>query len=154
MGKQAFIYLQYQKSLLIFSICLHSHLTIAQVEKKDFVSVKISQTVLEEFHYKEKPKRKLLNLEHAKWSTKLNPLTYLAVGLMYGYQNVLSEQISANCTYQISCSEMTKKSIEKYGLIKGTLFGLHQLTNCSRSILKDHCEHVISPDNKIINQVE
>ncbi len=124
----------------------------AQVENT--VASKITKTVLAPYQTKEKPKRKLLNLDEAKVSTKLNPLTYLAAGLMYTYQNVLSEQISANCTYEISCSEMTKRSIEKHGLIKGTLIGLHQLTNCSASIRKDRCEHVISPDNKIINHIE
>lgn len=102
----------------------------------------------------EKPRRKLLDLQHAKVSTKLNPLTYLAAGLMFTYQNVISEQISANCSYEISCSEYTKKSIEYHGLIKGTLIGLHQLTNCSPGAKYDHCEHAVSNENKILNHIE
>ena len=142
------------KSTFGLIILLWVNVGFSQVESEAKISQKISATVLGKYQTKEKPKRKLLNLENAKLTTKINPLTYLAAGLMYGYQNVLSEQISANCTYEISCSEMTKKSIEKHGLIKGALFGLHQLTNCSSSIIKDHCEHVISPDDKIINRVE
>lgn len=142
------------KSALGLMIVLWVNVGFSQDENANKVSKKITNTVLAPYQTKEKPKRKILNLESAKITTKLNPLTYLAAGLMYTYQNVLSEQISASCTYEISCSEITKKSIEKHGLIKGTLIGLHQLTNCSRSITKDHCDHVISPDNKIINRVE
>jgi len=97
--------------------------------------------------------RKLLNLRDANWKTKFNPLTYLAVGLMYTYQNVVSEQISAECNYEISCSEMTKKSIEAYGIVKGTLIGLHQLTNCFPGMKYEHCNHALSANNKIINAV-
>lgn len=142
------------KSFLGLFLLLWINTGFSQVENANKVSKKITTTVLAPYQTKVKPKRKLLNLEAAKITTKLNPLTYLAAGLMYTYQNVISEQISANCTYEISCSEMTKKSIEKHGLIQGTLIGLHQLTNCSPSILKDRCEFVISPDNKIINHVE
>ena len=97
--------------------------------------------------------RALLNSSESSARTKINPLTYLASGLLFVYQNLFSEQISAVCTYEISCSEMTKKSIEHHGLIKGTFIGLHQLTNCSSSILHDHENHVISDNDKIINSV-
>lgn len=142
------------KSIFGLMILHWANVGFSQDENAKPVSKKITNTVLAPYQTKEKPKRKILNLESAKITTKLNPLTYLAAGLMYTYQNVLSEQISANCTYEISCSEMTKKSIEKHGLIKGTLIGLHQLTNCSPNSKKDHCEHVISEDYKIINRIE
>ncbi len=87
-------------------------------------------------------------------SAKINPLTYVAAGLLFFYQNVLSEQISANCTYQMSCSEYTKKCIERYGIVKGTLIGLHQLSCCVPNISADHCEHKISENYKIINIIE
>ncbi len=95
--------------------------------------------------------RKALRPANERLIQKINPLRYLATGLMFVYQNLFSEQISSNCTYQVSCSEMTKKSIERDGLIKGTLIGLHQLTNCSTSILHDHEEFEISDNDKIIN---
>lgn len=82
---------------------------------------------------------------------KINPLRYIAGGMLFVYQNVFSEQISANCTYEVSCSQMTKLSIEKFGLIKGSLIGLHQLSNCNPSIIKDHEAHMISAEGKVIN---
>ncbi len=112
------------------------------------------QEVFSQYELPIKTNRKLLNLKDKKWTFKLNPLTYIAAGLMYTYQNVISEQISANCNYQISCSEYTKKCIEKYGLIKGTLLGLNQLSQCIPNIQEEHCEHVISEQNKVINVIE
>jgi putative component of membrane protein insertase Oxa1/YidC/SpoIIIJ protein YidD len=85
--------------------------------------------------------------------SKINPLRYTASGLMFVYQNVFSEQISSSCVYEVSCSEMTKKSIEYHGLIKGTFIGLHQLTNCSNNILHDHESFERSDDDKVINSV-
>jgi len=47
--------------------------------------------------------------------TKINPLFYVGGTLLFLYQNVFSEQIQAQCAYQISCSEYTKLSIQKKG---------------------------------------
>lgn len=115
-----------------------------QLLKETFSAYKSSTTT----------KRLFLDLRNEKLGTKLNPLTYLAAALLYVYQNVISEQISANCNYQISCSEYTKRCIERYGLIKGTLLGLHQLSCCIPNIQDQHCDYVISDQNKIINEVE
>lgn len=83
-----------------------------------------------------------------------NPFLYLAGGLLFVYQNLFSAQISANCVYEISCSEYTKKSIQKHGIIKGSFIGMHQLSCCTPSIHKDYCEHSISESDKIINRIE
>jgi putative component of membrane protein insertase Oxa1/YidC/SpoIIIJ protein YidD len=103
--------------------------------------VKVS---LEDYKHKEPVKRKILNLKNAKFITKINPLTYISVALIFVYQNVFSEQISATCTYEVSCSEFTKKSIEKHGLIKGGLIGFHQLSNCIPGIRYEYPDHLIS----------
>lgn len=139
-------------SLLLLLFVCKGFQTMAQQNESQ--SVAVSSVVFSKYQLTEKKPRKLLNLKEAKWTTKINPVTYIAVGLMYTYQNVFSEQISANCTYEISCSEMTKKSIEKHGLIKGTFIGLHQLTNCFPGARYDHCDHAISSGNQIINVVE
>lgn len=101
---------------------------------------------------KKKKVRSVLKSKDSFFS-KINPLRYTATGLMFVYQNVFSEQISSSCVYEVSCSEMTKKSIEYHGLIKGTFIGLSQLTNCSKSILHDHESFEISDDEKVINSV-
>lgn len=140
---------------LLVLLLLSATLAAAQENGSQTLPVAISKTIFPVYQSAQKaPKRKLLDLQSAKLSTKLNPLTYLAAGLMFTYQNVISEHISANCSYEISCSEMTKKSIEYHGLIKGTLIGLHQLTNCSPGARYDHCEHAVSSENKILNRIE
>jgi putative component of membrane protein insertase Oxa1/YidC/SpoIIIJ protein YidD len=100
----------------------------------------------------EKPHVKpFLNLTSNK--AKINPLTYVAGGLLFLYQNVLSEQISANCNFEISCSEYTKRSINEYGIVKGVFVGLHQLSCCSPTIYKDYCEYQLSENGKVKNEV-
>lgn len=58
-------------------------------------------------------------------------------GLMYIYQNIFSEQISAACMYEISCSEYTKRQIEKNGLIIGAIKGFHQLMHCTHGAIEE-----------------
>lgn len=88
--------------------------------------------------------------EASQW----NPLTYVAASAMFVYQRVLSEQISADCMYETSCSEFTKKSIERHGLFSGTLIGLHQLSHCN-GFLYDEFEPVqMGKTGKIINPIE
>jgi putative component of membrane protein insertase Oxa1/YidC/SpoIIIJ protein YidD len=70
---------------------------------------------------------------------------------MYLYQNVISEQIQADCLYEISCSQFTKKMIEKRGLILGTFIGFHQLNNCQGNALLDYPNYKISENDKILN---
>lgn len=99
-------------------------------------------------------KREILKLTDKKTALKINPFAYIASGLLFVYQTIFSEQISANCNYEISCSEYTKQCIGRYGLVKGTFLGLNQLSNCIPDVQEDHCEYVISPQYKITNAVE
>lgn len=63
--------------------------------------------------------------------SKRHPAKVVFGSLMFLYQNVFSEQISAQCMYEISCSEYTKLNIEKNGLILGSILGFHQLMHCT-----------------------
>lgn len=84
--------------------------------------------------------------------TKINPLFYIGGALLFVYQNVFSEQIQAQCAYQVSCSEYTKRSIQKKGLLFGTLSGFNQLSECYPYIQHDHPTLFINYNNqKIIN---
>lgn len=83
-----------------------------------------------------------------------NPLIFLASGLLFIYQNIFSEQISAECTYETTCSEYTKKCISKYGFIKGSIKGLHQLSCCSSTVIKDLPEYLINKEGEIINEMD
>jgi putative component of membrane protein insertase Oxa1/YidC/SpoIIIJ protein YidD len=108
------------------------------------------QSVFSDYSPSVSKKRGLLNLKNGK----SNPLTYLAAGMLFFYQNIVSEQISADCSYQMSCSEYTKRCIEKFGIIKGTFIGLHQLSCCVPNIREDHCDHKVSEKGKIINGIQ
>lgn len=141
------------KLILFFVLCgFNSTFSVAQdtlIQGENLNSL-VLNSVFSEYSTPIKKKRVLLNLSNEK----VNFLTYMAAGMLFVYQNVISEQISANCTYEISCSEYTKKCIEKYGIIKGTFIGLHQLSCCVPKIEDDYCAHKISENGKIINVIE
>mgnify|MGYP001627280969 CR=1 FL=1 len=68
-------------------------------------------------------------------------LTGLSASLLYVYQNVLSEQIQADCTYQITCSQYTKWCIERYGSMKGIWAGINQFMKCNSGNHKNHANY-------------
>ena len=46
------------------------------------------------------------------------------------YQLVLSPYLGNNCRYFPTCSEYTKESIIKYGVVKGFWLGLKRISKC------------------------
>ncbi|MEN9998390.1 MAG: hypothetical protein RI922_1380 [Bacteroidota bacterium] len=134
-----------------FIIFFYFILSILQLNAQMDLSATMANELIENCG-SEKPKSRSF-LKLSKSTSKYNPFTYLAGGLLFVYQNVLSEQISANCNFEISCSEYTKRCINEYGLFKGTLVGLHQLSCCSPTIYKDYCEFQISENGKVKNEV-
>lgn len=88
-------------------------------------------------------------------SVRKNPVNVFFSGLMYVYQNVFSEQISASCMYQISCSEYTKLCIEENGLLLGSVQGFHQLMHCTPGATEEVPPYMYSVYSlKILNHVE
>jgi putative component of membrane protein insertase Oxa1/YidC/SpoIIIJ protein YidD len=73
--------------------------------------------------------------------------------LIYFYQNMLSEQIQADCTYEVTCSQWIKHGIERYGFWKGVLLGLNQYTSCvgANNLGSSPCR--INNDGKVINRI-
>lgn len=128
-------------------VCLISMKLFSQITS--IKSVLLEQT-FSEFSYFKNPKRKLLEKPKSTIG-KFNPLYYLSAGLLITYQNIISEQIQADCMYEISCSQYAKFSIQKYGIIRGTLLGFHQLNNCIPSAIYDYPDFKINKDEKIIN---
>lgn len=63
---------------------------------------------------------------------KYNPVTLTFSSLMYFYQSVLAVQISAGCSYEISCSNFSKAAIREFGLVKGMALTADRLTRCSQ----------------------
>ena len=47
--------------------------------------------------------------------TRYNPVSLSFSGLLFFYQKVVSTQLAANCPYEISCSNFSKKTITEYG---------------------------------------
>ncbi len=82
-----------------------------------------------------------------------NPLSYVGAGLMFAYQNSISEQMQTNCMYEISCSEYTKRSIQESGIVAGVLKGFYQLSECHPAALYEHPRSFIN-GGKIINRIE
>lgn len=98
--------------------------------------------------------RSVMSSRNTNGKLRLNPLFYLATGAMFLYQRVLSEQISADCQYEISCSEYTKKQIERHGLIYGSLIGIHQLHHCTGLTANEVPSHRLNRSGKIMNPIE
>ncbi len=109
---------------------------------------KLSNSLFKEFKYEEPKPRALVQY---KSNSRLNIIKWVSSKTLYFYQNSLSEQIQAECMYEISCSQYTKKMIEKRGLILGVFLGFHQLNNCHPGALKDYPTFKITSEDKILN---
>ena len=122
-------------------------------QKKESIQEHIMTQLFGDFNIPQKQKRPFLKPD-ASVAIKLNPLTYLSGGLLYVYQNVISEHIQADCQYHVSCSENMKQSIKKRGFFVGILNGLNQLSNCGGNIIQDYPNYKITPLGKINNAIE
>ena len=63
----------------------------------------------------------------------INPFYWAFSGLLTGYQQVISPQMSANCIYDVSCSRFSRIAIKKYGIIKGIALTADRLSRCTSS---------------------
>ncbi len=131
-------------STIIFISTLNLYAQDTSIE-----SILLKQT-FSEIKYTPPEKRKVLQKPETTMG-KLNPLYYISAGLLYTYQNIISEQIQADCMYEVSCSQYAKLSVQKYGILRGTLLGFHQLNNCIPSAIYDYPDFKINKDEKIIN---
>ncbi len=61
-----------------------------------------------------------------------NPVTLVFSCLMFGYQKLISPQISAECLYSPSCSEYSRQLIRRYGIIKGIIYSSDRIMRCDR----------------------
>lgn len=66
-----------------------------------------------------------------------NPISLTMKGLMFVYQHVLSQQLSKNCPYNITCSNFSKVAIKEFGLLKGVLLSADRLMRCNRIALTE-----------------
>jgi putative membrane protein insertion efficiency factor len=52
------------------------------------------------------------------------------IKLIKFYKYLLSPLLGNNCRYYISCSEYYIDSLKKYGLLKGSFFGIKRILTC------------------------
>jgi uncharacterized protein len=132
---------------LFLFICL-SHCAQAQQNQLSDAMVKVASRA---FELEKTPYRPMIKPKKSQTWQRLNPLFYVSGGLLFFYQNVLSDQIQSNCMFEISCSGYTKKCIQTHGLVIGILLGADQLGSCHPFIQMDYEPNCIQPDGKIIN---
>jgi len=54
----------------------------------------------------------------------------IAIGLVRGYQYLISPVLPPSCRYYPTCSAYTIEAIEKYGVIRGSLLGIRRILRC------------------------
>lgn len=81
----------------------------------------------------------------------LNPISLTYGGLLFIYQNSISQHFSADCLYQPSCSDFSKQCVHQYGLIKGGLLTLDRLNRCNRIAGADIRPSEIDPKTQNCN---
>ena len=59
-----------------------------------------------------------------------NICTRCAISLINIYKYLISPLLGNNCRFLPTCSEYTKESIIKFGLVNGTWLGLKRIIKC------------------------
>lgn len=76
-----------------------------------------------------------------------NPLKAVLFLFMYGYQSIVSEQISAGCEFERSCSGFSLAAIQELGLLKGICLSADRLTRCNGQAQAESEEYLINHSN-------
>lgn len=96
--------------------------------------------------------KNVIHLKQQTFFAKINPVNNLMKGAMLLYQNVLSPQLSKSCPYEITCSNFSKQSIEKFGVFKGLFLSADRITRCNRISLQDvHLQNINTENGAIID---
>jgi putative membrane protein insertion efficiency factor len=60
----------------------------------------------------------------------VNIIKNLLLGIIRGYQYIVSPLLGNNCRYIPSCSCYTHTAIERFGVLKGSWMGLKRILRC------------------------
>ena len=60
----------------------------------------------------------------------MNPLARAFTLGIRVYQYLISPLLPAACRFEPSCSAYTEQAIQRYGLIRGTGYGIYRLSRC------------------------
>ncbi|KQC13518.1 MAG: hypothetical protein APR63_00450 [Desulfuromonas sp. SDB] len=71
------------------------------------------------------------NNRSIKQSWLVSLLNSTGLGLIRGYQILISPYLPSRCRFYPSCSDYAYHAIEKFGLIKGAGLGLWRLVRCN-----------------------
>jgi putative component of membrane protein insertase Oxa1/YidC/SpoIIIJ protein YidD len=132
------------KIIILLFFCLICTFSKSQTFADSFTSAMFPEEVKQSKPGLLKPKNR---------AQKINPLFFTGSVFLFLYQNVISEQIQANCNFHISCSESARRGIYNYGLLRGMLVGINQLTSCLPGVHTEFPITFISHDSKIDNSV-
>jgi len=113
--------------ILVLVFC---SLTYAQSTEKSNIQL-ILQTKTNTLD-KHKHRRNYIYKDETSWLKKYNPISLSFGSLLYLYQNVLSQQFSADCLYHPTCSDFSKDAIREYGLVKGLFLSSDRICRCNR----------------------
>lgn len=58
----------------------------------------------------------------------------IGIALIDGYKEHIASLHFTQCGYHPTCSQYTKQSIEKYGLLKGWIMGCDRLMRCNHDL--------------------
>lgn len=134
--------------LLWLVFFLHGQLH-AQWKEKELMLLQKQSFVSGEYE----PRRPDFLFRHSPPLLKYNPVSLFFGGLLFFYQKAVSPQISVDCPYEINCSNFSKRSIRKYGLLKGLALTADRLTRCTPYTLIDLSPIQLSRKNKIIDSL-
>ena len=57
-------------------------------------------------------------------------MKFLVLDMLSIYKAILSPLMPAACRFEPTCSEYTRKAVEKYGAIRGTWMGFKRIMRC------------------------
>jgi uncharacterized protein len=60
----------------------------------------------------------------------MNPAQRLLIGLIRGYQLLISPFIGNQCRFTPTCSHYAREAVEKYGAIKGSWLAMRRVSRC------------------------
>ena len=106
---------------------------------EDFILV--SDKVQENSHEQHSDHKHLpvfLLSDHPSALVRFNPFSLAFGGLLWGYQSMISPQLSATCIYSPSCSAFSKSLLQEYGILRGLIFTADRISRCNRLALYDY----------------
>jgi putative membrane protein insertion efficiency factor len=114
-------------SLILFSFFSLNALGQKIETKKDMDFFSSSKNLQSHFH-----KRDYIFNNEESALVKYNPVSMALGGLLYIYQNSISQQLSASCLFQPTCSDFSKHAIRDYGIFKGVFLSADRITRCNK----------------------